>query len=160
VSLALLFGLLPFRSRPDIEKVQLERLLLPPYDEKPFAIQLRRVTVILLIEEGHFGKNWPIRYEAQFVAACVDAIFSALPGLDKLEDAVQPFNRHDGTAPCATLPIRNQEPSSAKPAAPLRRISRRSMTKTSEGGKIITQQSSSDRRQTTSETIVASFDDS
>jgi hypothetical protein len=67
--------------------------VLHTYPGRPFLIQLRRCIVREMMDEA---SPWPLQMqamEARLLGWVVDVMFQCLPGLDKIEQTVQPFHR-------------------------------------------------------------------
>ena len=100
--------------------LQMQESLLMQYCGRPFMLQLRRLLIDRLLEDN--SKSLPIlsklslRRQALVLGRFVDLLFSALPGLAKIEDTVQPFHRymHDATSglqlPTPTHPVHVEVP--------------------------------------------------
>jgi hypothetical protein len=72
------------------------------WKDKPFIVQLRRIFIVKLLEKEKevVGKNQiariftliPRRTQAYMLGRTVDLMFENLPGLEKIEDTIQPFH--------------------------------------------------------------------
>lgn len=74
-----------------------EATVLRQYEGKPFMIQLRRIFIEKMDEDFRTKRSWLAvlseRHQDLILGYLVDCMFGALPGVEKIEDSVQPFGR-------------------------------------------------------------------